>query len=88
MNDPEDYFSCKKNYGFNLQAICDLNGKFIWVYMGHTASAHDSTAFKSTDLYCNLNSYFDPEEYILADKAYAPTTTFTDSIFGIFSNLR
>ena len=71
LNDPEAYFSRKKNYGFNLQAICDWNGKFIWVYMGHTASAHDSTAFKSTDLYRTLNSYFDPEEYILADKAYA-----------------
>ena len=71
MVDPEAYFSRKKNYGFNLQAICDWTGKFIWVYMGHTASVHDSTAFKSTTLYNNSNSYFDPEEYILADKAYA-----------------
>jgi len=27
--DPEAYFSRKKNYGFNLQAICDWEGRFI-----------------------------------------------------------
>jgi len=38
--------------------------------MGHTASVHDSTAFKSTMLYRNTSRYFDSEEYVLADKAY------------------
>ena len=71
MIDPEAYLSRRKNYGFNLQAICDWNGKFIWVYMGQTANVHDSTAFKSSSLYRNSNSFFDPEEYVLADKAYA-----------------
>jgi len=42
--DPEAYFSRKKNYGFNLQAICDWEGRFIWVSMKHTASVH-ATAF-------------------------------------------
>ena len=71
MLDAEAYFSCKKNYGFNLQAICDWNGKFIWVYIGHTASVHNATAFKLTNLYHSYNSHFDPKEYILADKAYS-----------------
>ena len=71
MVDFEAYFSCKKDYGFNLQAICDWHSRFIWIYMGHTASVHDSTVFKSTTLYRNLQSYIDPEEYVLADKAYA-----------------
>ena len=71
MIDPEAYFSRKKIYGFNLQAICNWKGQFIWVAMGHTASVHDSTASKSTALYQALETYFDPEEYILADKAYA-----------------
>ena len=39
--------------------------------MGHTASAHDSTAFKPTPLYHDINNNFDRKEYILADKAYA-----------------
>ena len=68
--DSEAYFSRNKNYGFNLQAICDWEGRFIWVFMGHTASMHDSTAFKSTSLYHNSSNHFNPEEYVLADKAY------------------
>ena len=87
MVDPEAYFSRKKNYGFNLQAVCDWNGRFIWASMGYTASAHDSTAFKSTAFYRGAAAggtaaggaaaggaaarAFDPREYLLADKAYA-----------------
>ena len=51
--DPEAYFTRKKNYGFNLQAICDWQGQFIWTSMGHTAGVHDSRALKATDLYRN-----------------------------------
>ena len=29
MNDPEAYFSRKKTYRFNIQAICDWDRKFI-----------------------------------------------------------
>ena len=71
MVDPEAYFSRKKNYGFNLQAICNWEGRFIWASMAHTASAHDWPAWKSTALYQAIESYFHPEEYLLADKAYA-----------------
>lgn len=39
--------------------------------MGYTASAHDSTAFKNTPLYRNIRNHFLPDQYILADKAYA-----------------
>jgi len=71
MVDPEAYFSQKSTYGFNIQAICDWERRFIWVSMGHTASAHDSTAFKSTSLYHDINKSFGPEEYVVADKVYA-----------------
>jgi len=40
----------------------------MWASMGHIASAHDSTAFKSTPL---INKCFDHEEFVLADNAYA-----------------
>ena len=56
MDDPEAYFSTKKPYGFNIQAICDWDRRFIWAFMGHTASVHDSTAFKSSKLYRNAGS--------------------------------
>ena len=42
--DPEAYFS-RKNYRFNLQAICDSDGQFMHASMGYTASVHDSIAF-------------------------------------------
>jgi len=65
--DPEAYFSRKKEYGINLQAICDWNRRFIYVSMGYTAAAHDSTAFKNSNLYKNRTSYFNNHEYLLAD---------------------
>jgi hypothetical protein len=51
MKDPEAYFSRKKIYGFNLQGICDQEGRFTYAHAGYTASAHDSTAFKGTPFY-------------------------------------
>lgn len=66
----EDYFSRKKIYGFNLQAICDQDSQFIFAATGFTASAHDSTAFKATQFYQNRQQHMKDDEYILADKAY------------------
>lgn len=62
--------SRKKIYGFNLQAICGQDGRFIYAYTGFTASAHDSTAFKATNFYQNRQHFMKGDEYILADKAY------------------
>lgn len=71
MLDSEAYYSRKSTYGFNLQAICDWERRFIWVSMSHTASAHDSTVFKSSPLYRDIQRFFTQDEYVLADKAYA-----------------
>ena len=71
MLDHEAYYFRKCYYGFNLQAICDWNRRFIYAYLGHTASVHDSTAFKASSLYQNRSRYFEDEEFVLADKAYA-----------------
>ena len=71
MVDPEAYFSRKKIYGFNLQAICNWEGQFIWTSMKYPASVQDSKAWKATAMYEAIESYFQPDEYILADKAYA-----------------
>jgi hypothetical protein len=34
MKDPEAYFSRKKTYGFNLQAICNQKGQFVYAHAG------------------------------------------------------
>ena len=69
--DPEAYFSRKKEYGINLQAVCDWERRFIFASLGYTAATHDSTAFKNSDLYLKRSTYFKKHEYLLADKAYA-----------------
>ena len=68
--DYQAYFSRKKYYGFNLQAVCDWDRKFIFAYMGHTASVHDARIYKECPLYRNPTAYFESHEYLLADKAY------------------
>ena len=70
MKDPEAYFSRKKVYGFNLQAICDQKGEFTYCHAGCTASTHDSTAFKASTFYQQRRELMDSDEYIAADKAY------------------
>jgi len=69
--DAEYYLSRQNNYGFNLQEICNWDGRFIWAGFGYAASAHDNTAWKRSNFYPMHGSYFDPEEYILAGKAYS-----------------
>lgn len=66
----ETYFSRKKRYGFNLQAICNPRKEFIYAHAGMKASTHDSTAFKSSRLYAERQQLFHRSAYILADKAY------------------
>lgn len=54
----------------NLQAICGWNSEFLRSSISFTASTHDSTAFKATKLYLDRCRYFNPNSYVLADKAY------------------
>jgi DDE superfamily endonuclease len=70
LKDPEAYFSRKKVYGFNLQAICNQKGEFIYAFAGCTASTHDSTAFKASIFYQRRGELMSNDEYIAADKAY------------------
>jgi DDE superfamily endonuclease len=70
LKDPEAYFSRKKTYGFNLQAICNNQGQFTYAHAGYTASTHDSTAFKATSSYQRRRELMSSNEYVLADKAY------------------
>ena len=70
--DYQEYFSPKSYYGFNLQAVCGWDRRFIYAYIQHPASVHDSTAFKNSSLYQNRDHQrrFEDHEFLLADKAY------------------
>ena len=66
----EAYYSWKKNYGLNLQAVCDWDGRFIYASASHMGSFCDSAAFKASPMHGKQQEYFEPEEYVLADNAY------------------
>ena len=68
--DHETYFLRKKIYGFNLQAISDWSGRFIYAATDYTASTHDSTAIKNCILYREQSTYMSNDEYLLADESY------------------
>ena len=68
--DHVSYFAGKKIYVFNLQAINDWSGQFIYAATGYTSSTHDSTAFKNCILYRERSTYMSNDEYLPADKAY------------------
>ena len=66
----ETYFNHKKQYGLNIQAICDSNRRFTFISGGYRASVGDPTVFTGTSFVKQLNLLFSrPEEDILADKA-------------------
>ena len=67
---PEAYCLRKKVYGFDVQAVCDWRKRFLFIYIGYTASAHSSKAFKSSLLHTSQEKYFEEDEFVLTDKAY------------------
>lgn len=50
------YYNYKDDYSILLLAICDANYKFYYIKCGMPGRAHDSGAFKSTELYAKLNA--------------------------------
>jgi len=70
----ETYFNRKKQYGFNIQGICDSNRRFTNISGGYPASVGDATVFSGTSFFREPNLFFSrPDEYVLADKAYRVT---------------
>jgi len=70
----ETYFNQKKHYALNLQGICDSERRFSYISTGFPASVGDATVFCETEFCKTPNTYFlQPEEYIIADKAYRVT---------------
>jgi hypothetical protein len=43
--DPKKFYcGCKKRFGLNLQAVCDSEGRFLDVAIGHPGSTSDYLA--------------------------------------------
>ena len=58
-------------YSIAVQLVCDHNKKFISVHAGLPGSCHDSYVFKRMRISQEPEKYFDTNQYLLADSAYA-----------------
>lgn len=58
-------------YSISVQVVCDINKKFISYHAGYTGSCHDSWVFQHSKIHTNATAFFGPNQYLLADSAYA-----------------
>jgi hypothetical protein len=65
----------KHRFGYNMQAVCDAEGRFLSVWINHPASASDFISFLRSKLYVKLNTpgYLADGLVILGDNAYVST---------------
>ncbi|QRV99253.1 DDE superfamily endonuclease [Ceratobasidium sp. AG-Ba] len=69
------YFNRNQYYGLNIQIGCTASNLRIIDYsVGHTGSAHDSLAFKSTGAYMHPELLFKDNEFAWADSAYTASS--------------
>ena len=69
--DPENFFTYKKKqYGLNVQLICDLSWKIIGYVVGWPGCTPDTQAFETSDYYVRRSEFFSDGEGLLADKGY------------------
>jgi hypothetical protein len=69
-NHHETYYSRHKQYGFQMQVVCDWDARIRYAYTGNQASVQDSTALRTTGLWRERNHHFGDEEYLIGDKGY------------------
>jgi len=74
---PKKFFcGRKKKFGLNLQGVCDHEGRFLDVSIGHLASTADWLCFKTSSLYDQLEQegFLAPGLVLFGDDAYVNTT--------------
>jgi hypothetical protein len=69
------YCGRKCRFGYNMQAVCDAEGRFLSVWINHPASASDFIAFIRSKLYSKLTSpgFLADGLVIFGDNAYVST---------------
>lgn len=58
-------------YAMGCTAVCDHQGRFLYVSTGYVGSLNDSPAYTGTRLYRNSADYFADDEYLLGDAGYS-----------------
>jgi hypothetical protein len=62
-------------YAMGCTAVCDHQGRFLYVSTGYVGSLNDSLAFKGLRLYRYSSNFFAKDEYLLGDAGYSLTET-------------
>lgn len=69
----EDYYNRKQAYSISAMVVCDHEKRIRNLFLGLPGCAHDARVFRLSDLGQQLESYFEGDEYLLADSGYANT---------------
>lgn len=71
------FFNYKKFYSIKIQAITDLQRRFIDIYVGEAGSLHDLRVFRRSPIFervqNNYRGFFIEDSFILGDTAYQPS---------------
>lgn len=74
MKNKECYFNRKHYYSVHLQAVVDINKKFVDIFIGEPGSLHDSRVLRKSELYQEAHSdkdhTFSYNSLLLGDSAY------------------
>ncbi|KAG0140717.1 hypothetical protein CROQUDRAFT_664798 [Cronartium quercuum f. sp. fusiforme G11] len=55
---PEDYWTQKAFYAYNMILVCDINQRIIYYELGWCGSAHDQRVFRSSQLFQHPTVFF------------------------------
>lgn len=70
-----DYYSQKRRYSIPAMVISDDQRKLRHIFCGFRGSSHDGRVYRNSKLLTRVQDFFEAKDVILADSAYACTTT-------------
>lgn len=70
VRNPEDYWTRKNFYAFNVMLVCDVHKTIRFYELGWCGSAHDQRVYRSSLLFTDPAKFMNEDEYLLADSGY------------------
>uniref|UniRef100_A0A336MWE7 CSON005157 protein n=1 Tax=Culicoides sonorensis TaxID=179676 RepID=A0A336MWE7_CULSO len=75
QDDPDAYLSRKQTHSMKVQIVADHKLRIRQIITGYPGSVHDARIYNQCQLALNSSSYFNQNQYLLADSAYKLTNT-------------
>jgi hypothetical protein len=72
--DGEEYFTRKQSYAVAALVSCDDMRRIRYLNVGWPGSVHDQRIFSNSKLTINVPNMYSPQEYLLGDSAFTPTS--------------